>query len=209
MKILLDLVHRPGLLLCTCIALLFMNTAQAASPAPATEQSGPELRSLSGLGENYEVILKYAPFTPGKDVSLTAYILDKATNAPVQGASLSGSMSSGSESIPCTFTETSPSLAGAYQGTIRVVGDEPYSWLFEVSHGDKDDLIALDGFRTVGDGKGLSATVPLEPKETGNGLSFTVAEIVAVIAAFVVLQVAIFFFLRSRFSLTAAAKDPR
>lgn len=209
MKIFLNFLRWPGLVFCACIVVLFAHTAYAASPTLATELTGPELRSLSGLGENYEIILKYSPFTTGNDVSLSVYILDKATNEPVQGAILSGSMSSGSESLSCTFTETSPSLAGVYQGTIRVVGDEPYSWLFEVSHGDKDDLIALDGFRSGNDSKGLSAPVPLEPKEIGNELSFTVAEIVAVIAAFMVLQAAIFFFMRNRFSLTAAAKDPR
>ncbi len=209
MKIFQNLFLWPGLIFCAFIVVLFTHNAQATQPAPAIEQTGPAARSLSGNGENYEIILKYSPFTTGSDVSLTAYVLDKATNEPIQGASLSGSMSSGSESLPCVFTETSQSISGAYHGTIRVVSDEPHSWLFDISRGDKDDLIAIDGFRTGNESKGISAPVVIEPKEISHGIKLTVAEIVAFIAAFVVLQVAIFFFMRKRFSLTATAKDPR
>jgi hypothetical protein len=209
MKVFLNLFSRPGLIFCAFIVVLSAGITHATQLAPAIEQTAQPVRSLSGNGENYEVILKYSPFTTGSDVSLTAYVLDKATNEPIQGASLSGSMSAGSESLPCVFTETSPSIAGAYHGTIRVVSDEPYSWLFDISHGDKNDLIAIDGFKTGDESKGASAPVVLEPKEISNGIKLTVAEIAAFITAFVVLQIAIFFFMRKRISLTASAKDPR
>lgn len=209
MKIFLNLFCRPGLIICALTLVLFVGNACSTGPVPPAQPTASEVRVLSGLGENYEVILKYLPFTTGSEVSLTAYILDKATNEPIQGAVLSGSMSSGSESLPCIFTEASPSIAGAYQGKIRVVGDEIYSWLFEISHGDQNDLIALDGFNSGSGSPGTSKPALVVPKENGRGLNFTVAEIIAVIAAFMVLQVAVFFFLRNRFSLTAAAKDPR
>lgn len=209
MKVFLNLFLWRGLIFCAFIVVLFAGNAHATQPAPTTEQTVPEVRSLSGSGENYEVILKYSSFTTGMDVSLTAYVLDKVTNEPIQGASLSGSMSTGSENLSCVFAETSQSFAGAYHGTIRVESDEPYSWLFDISHGDKNDLIVIDGFKTGVESKRTSSPVVLEPKATSKGINLTVAEIVAFIAAFIVLQVAIFFLMRKRFSLTATAKDPR
>ncbi len=209
MKISLILFRRPGLISFALIVILFLGNAHATQPTPASEQTGPAARSLSGDGENYEIILKYSPFTTGMDVSLTAYVLDKATNEPIQGASLAGSVSTGSENLSCEFTETPQSITGAYHGTIRVESDEPYSLLFDISHGDKNDLIAIDGFKAGNESKGISLPVFLERKATGKGINLAVPEIIAFIAAIMVLQVVIYFFMRKRFSLTATAKDPR
>lgn len=209
MKILPNLFRWPGLICYALTLILFADSAHSAKVAPPTAQTAPEVQSLSGLGENFEVILKYSPFTSGNDVSLTAYVLDKTTNEPIKGAILSGSMSSGSASLNCTFTETSRLIAGAYQGTIRVVSDEPYSWLFDISLGDKNDLIAIDGFKPGGVSKGISAPVASEPKATSQGINLTVVEIITFISAFMVFQLLIFFFMRKRFLKTPATKDPR
>jgi hypothetical protein len=210
MKIFANLWRWPGLIVCALTLVLIVRNACSTNPVPAAQQTLPEVRALSGSGEHYEVILKYSAFTMGSEVSLTAYVLDKATNEPIRGATLSGSMSSGSESLPCLFTERSQSIAGAYQGTIHVADDEPYSWLLDISHGDISDLVAIDGFKTGNASKGISPPAVLQAKEPPDSeFKLTITGIVGLLATFTVLQVVLFFIMRKRFSLIATAKDPR
>ncbi|MBI5593578.1 MAG: hypothetical protein HY881_24260 [Deltaproteobacteria bacterium] len=209
MKSYLNLFRWPGLLYCVLIVFLSGSISHANQPVAPTVQAGSELRSLSGHGENFEVILKFSSFKPGSDVFLTAYVLNSATNEPILGATLSGSLSSGSESLPVVFTETPQTLPGAYAGKVTVLSDKPYSWLFDVSLGEKSDLVAIDGFKAGEDSGATPRPAPLEPRKTGYEIKLTPAEIIALIAAFVVLQVAILFFARKRFTFGASEKDPR
>lgn len=208
MKYFLNLFRWPGLLFCALI-LFSAGKVHANPPAAPAGQTGAELRSLSGLGENFEVILKFPSFKTGSDVPLTAYVLDSVTNEPIKGAALSGGMSSGSESITVTFKDTPESTPGAYAGQVRVLSEKPYSWLFDISRGEKTDLVAIDGFKAGGDSGGTPAQASLEQKETGDGINLTPAEVAVFIAAFVVLQVAIVLFVRKRYPPNASAKDPR
>lgn len=161
-------------------------------------ETGLGLQVLSGHGENFEVVLKYAPFKPGNDVSLVVYVLDIATNEPIKGAVLSGSMSSGAEGLAVEFKEMKNELPGAYSGSVRVQSDKPNSWLFDISLGEKSDLVAIDGFIT-GDGRQLpSRQTDSENKETGFGITLTPVRIGLLIAVFICLQVAIIYYVRRK-----------
>ncbi|MBA4367793.1 MAG: hypothetical protein C0403_09165 [Desulfobacterium sp.] len=157
-----------------------------------------EPQALSGHGENFEVVLKYSPFKPGTDVPLVAYILDIATNEPIKGAVLSGSLSSGNESVSVEFKETKNDLPGAYRGTVRVQTDKPNSWLFDISLGEKSDLVAIDGFKADKDSQFLSHQTASEYKETGFVITLTPVRIVLLIAVFIGFQMAVIYFVRRR-----------
>jgi len=161
-------------------------------------ETGLGLQALSGHGENFEVVLKYATFKPGNDVSLVVYVLDIATNEPIKGAALSGNMSSGDDSLAVEFKEMKNELPGTYGGTARVKTDKPYSWLFDISLGEKSDLIAIDGFIT-GDGRQLpSRQTDSENKETEFEIVLTPVRIGLLIAVFICLQVVIIYYVRRK-----------
>jgi hypothetical protein len=112
---------------------------------------GSDKISVSGRGDTFEVVLKYFPFEKGSDVPLTAYVLDIATNEPVSGAKMTGTLSTGAESHDVTFAELAAGLTGSYAASIKVEGGEKLSWLFDIAAGDKTDLVAVDGFK-LGEG---------------------------------------------------------
>jgi len=209
MKYFLNLFCWPGLLFLALAAYLPESLTQANQSAAPTGQAGSALRSLSGHGENFEVILKFPTFKTASDVSLTAYVLDSTTNEPIRGAVLSGDMSSGSESLAVTFAATPQSMPGGYEGKVHVSSDKPYSWLFDISLGEKIDLVAIDGFKAGEDSKGAPASASVKPKGTGYEIKLTPTRIAVYIVAFIVLQVAIIFIVRKRFTFNASAKDSR
>jgi hypothetical protein len=192
----------------------FWNGSQthADQSAAAAAQASSEMRSLSGRGDNFEVIVKFAPFSAGSEVSLIAYVLASDTNEPIRGAIVSGGMSGGTESLEVVFTEKPQPLAGVYTGrTIHVARDKPYSWLFDIALGDKSDLVAIDGFQAGDKAKSAAppAPAPHEPEESVAGINLTPVEIVVLIAAFAALQAAIFVFIRRRCVSGSSAKEPR
>ena len=206
------LYYQPGLLFCLTLVFLTAGGVHANRQASPAGPAAAEMQSLSGRGGHFEVILKFPPLALGSEATLTAYVLDGATNEPVQGATVSGGMSSGTESITVPFTETARTLAGAvagaYQGEIRVASDEASSWLFDISLGEKSDLVAIDGFK-AGQSSGPAAPAPQADEESGSGIRLTPAEIALLLAAFAVLQVAIFIFIRKRNTSGGSAKESR
>ena len=202
----LNLFYWFGLLFCTLIVFWAASGAHAGQSVPPAGQTAVEMQSLSGQGEYFEVVLKFPPFTLGSEAALTAYVLDGVTNEPVQGATVSGGLSSGTESLTVPFTETAQPMAGAYQGKVRVENDEASSWLFDISQGEKSDLVAIDGFK-AGQSSGPAAPAPQADEEPGSGIHLTPAEIALLLAAFAVLQVAIFIFIRKRNTSGGSAKE--
>jgi hypothetical protein len=200
---------RPALFFCTLIVLLSVSAARASQPAPPTGPTAADMQSLAGRGEHFEVILKFPSLTIDSEVALTAYILDSATNEPVRGAAISGGMSSGTESITVPFSETDQPVAGAYQGKIRVVSDKPTSWLFDISFGEKSDLIAIDGFKVGVKSTSPPASPPGEARQTGYDITLAPAEIAILLALFALLQAAIFFIIRRRYTSRISGEDSR
>ncbi|MDO9265437.1 MAG: hypothetical protein Q7U02_15820 [Desulfosalsimonadaceae bacterium] len=167
-------------------------------------QAASEVRTLSGLGENFEVILKFSSFEPGEEVPLTAYVLDSITNEPIKGAAISGGLSSGNASVSVVFKEAAHGLPGAYESKVRVLSDKPYSWLFDISLGEKSDLVAIDGFKAGKQDKGAPHPAA---KEADYAVKLTPAMVTVVAVAFALLQAAILFFVRRRLSPRTPAKD--
>ena len=204
------------ILLCELVFLYAALTVLASAGEPVarqsdapTEPTGSVVRALSGHGEYFEVILKISSFEPGGDVSLIAYVLDSTTNEPIQGAVLSGGMSSGNESVSVVFTEAPAVLPGAYEGKVRVLSDKPYSWLFDISLGERSDLVSIDGFKAGNGNKGAIDAAILEPTETSYTVKLTPVRITVFVAAFMLLQVIILFYVRRRFSPRTPAKELR
>lgn len=190
--------------------LTFFLSGSEPSAAQATETKGAitsESQALSGHGENFEIVLKYFTFKPGNDISLVAYVLDKATNEPIKGATLSGSLSNGNESASVVFKETPKQLPGAYDGKVRVLTDKPYSWLFDVSLGEKSDLVAIDGFKAGEDSKSPPDQAVPENKETAYGIILTPVRIVLLIVVFIGFQAAVIYFVRRRFAHSMPGKE--
>lgn len=203
----LFLLCRPGLLFCLAIVFLAAGGAHANPAPPSAGPDAAEMQSLSGHGEYFEVILKYPPIALGSEAALTVYVLDGVTNEPVQGATVSGGMSSGTENISVPFTETAQPTAGAYQGKIRVESNEASSWLFDISLGEKSDLVAIDGFK-AGEKAGTAAPASPADEESGSGIRLTPTAIALLLAVFAVLQAVIFIFIR-RLTSGGSAKESR
>lgn len=211
MNSIFNLFCRSSLICLVIIGVLSGSTTHAEQSAAPAAQISSEVRSLTGRGDNFEVIVKFAPFPAGSEVPLTAYVLASDTNEPIRGAIVSGGMSGGTESLEVVFTEKPQPLAGVYTATIRVGSDKPYSWLFDIALGDKSDLVAIDGFQAGDQEKSAApaAPPPQEPREPGDGINLTPVEIVALLAAFAALQAAIFVFIRRRSTSGSSAKEPR
>jgi len=213
MKYGLNLLYRPALLFCSLIcSLMVFWAADGAHGGQTVSPTGPAaagMQSLSGQGEHFEVILKFpSSFASGSDLALTAYVLDGATNEPVQGATVSAGMSGGTESLTVPFTEAAQPIGGAYQGKIRVVSEES-SWLFDITLGEKNDLVAIDGFKAGDKSTGAPGPAPPPAGKAGLDISLTPTAIVVLLAAFAVLQVAIFFLLRKKITSGGSAKESR
>jgi hypothetical protein len=111
----------------------------------------------SGRGDIFEVVVKALPLFPEEQALLTAYVVEVASNKPVAGARVSASISMGKDSMRAEFAETTGTLPGAYTAKLRFPDVGPYAVLFDVSRGDADDLVAVDGIRAH-PGKAMAAT---------------------------------------------------
>lgn len=209
MKRRVNLFGRPALIFWTLLLFSAASGVHATQPPPPAESAAAEMQSLSGRGEYFEVILKFPTFAVGSDVALIAYVLDGVTNEPVRKATVSGGMSSGAKSITVPFTETDQPVAGAYRGKIRVESGETASWLFDISLGDKSDLVAIDGFKAgeASTGAGPAAQAPSADKPSGIDINLSRTEIGLLLAAFAALQAAVFFFIRKRRISGGSAKE--
>lgn len=115
------------------------------SPAPVVSAGSAQL-AIGGHSTSLEGVLKYLPFEVGEKVDLTFYLLSMADNRGVGGATVKGTMSSGSTSTDVEFRAKADGPAGAYSGSVTVSEAKTMSWLFDVTVGDDSDLIALGGF---------------------------------------------------------------
>lgn len=66
--------------------------------------------SVAALSESFELLLRFEPLTKGKDADMRLFISDYATNAPVEGATLTVTCPEAA-GLKFTVTEKSP---GAY-----------------------------------------------------------------------------------------------
>lgn len=182
------------------LAILFgvMGAVQANSASPPAIPAGVGMQSLSGKGEYFEAILKFTPTGLGSEIPLTIFLLDAVTNEPVQGATVSGGMSDGTKTVTVPFLESTTPVVGAYKGKILVDKQFTASWLFDISLGEKSDLIAIDGFKT---GEKIEISPPSTPSKnepTNSGILLSPSAIALILVVFAALQVAIFLFFQKK-----------
>ena len=142
--------------------------AAAQQAGIATEPSG-----WSGRGDVFEVVVKTSRFDPKQPALLTAYVVEVASNKPIVGAKVSASVSIGKDSVRAEFAETTTTIPGAYTAKFLFPGVGNYSALFEVSRGDTDDLVAVDGIRVQTTTTMVAAAIP--PWGTGGILYWKLA----------------------------------
>lgn len=111
----------------------------AALPDPTSTR-----RSFSGAGEALEVTVVYdtAAAKAGVPMQLRLLLADKATNEPVDGATL-GLTLSGGDADTTLATEKAGTL-GAYTTTATLSEGIQYSLLVDASKGDVSDFFPVD-----------------------------------------------------------------
>lgn len=212
MNLRLNLVPSQCSRLLSYLAILFwaMSTTQANSASPPAIPAGAEMHSLSSKGEYFDAVVKFTQVGLGNEIPLTLYLLDAVTNEPVQGATISGGMSDGSETVTVPFLESARPVVGAYQGKISVDKQLTASWLFDISHGEKSDLIAIDGFK-VGDKSKIAppATPSRKNEPTNAGILISPSEIALILLVFTALQAATFLYFRKKLTAGRSLKELR
>lgn len=99
---------------------------------------------LSAVTENFEVVLKYPPTEPGKELKLLIYISDYATNKPIKDAEIVVELK-GLEGVTPKVSKTD--LAGVYHAEMTLPDAKPYDVLLTITANDIVDLIPLSGMQ--------------------------------------------------------------
>ena len=99
---------------------------------------------LSAVTENFEVVLKYPPTEPGKELSILIYLSDYATNRPIKDAEIELEIT-GLESSKPKVEKTD--LAGVYHAEVVLPKAKPYDALLTISTKDIVDLIPINGIQ--------------------------------------------------------------
>jgi hypothetical protein len=97
---------------------------------------------LSALTDNFEVVLKYPPTEPGKELKLLIFLSDFATNTPIKDAEIVLELK-GLEGVTPTVSMTD--LAGVYHAEMTLPDARPYDLLLTVTANDIVNLIPLSG----------------------------------------------------------------
>ena len=135
----------------------------SAIPAP-----GSGLIGIGQTTEIFELVLKYAPGSPGDEAVITAFLSDAATNAPIESARITADISEAGLSIQLVPTET----PGVYRDTIRLPDAGTYSVIVDLAWSGREDLMVLEGFRV--DDSAPPASRPGWPVVAGVGLAVVV-----------------------------------
>ncbi len=113
-------------------------------------------RSFSGAGETLELTVVYdtAAVKAGAPMQLRILLADKATNEPVDGATLGLTLSGGD--ADAALTAEKAGTPGAYTTTTTLSEGIQYSLLVDASKGDVSDFFPVDKIA-------LPAKTPSEP----------------------------------------------
>lgn len=158
--------------------------------AVATAETNGLFLSSSDSGSLFEAILKYHPFNPGEGVEVMVYLLSLEANRPISNATVSASLSEGSQSATVIFVPKPGGPVGAYQATVTPKTAAPMSWLFDVTADGNADLIAITGFqaRSPESSAGVESiphTSPPSSKTPWPVLGIGAIGVLALVAAFI------------------------
>lgn len=160
---------------------------EVAAPPQAAGQLPP---AASARGAEFEAVIKHLPLVSGREYPITVYLLDSSTNEPVEGAAMKGTLSSGELSQEVTFSEIAGGLAGDYQAVVKPSGAGPWSWLLDVTAGEKVDLIGVSapsaaiakGGEDGAPSGAVASTSSGDHDHGGGSLAIIAAAVVALIA---------------------------
>jgi hypothetical protein len=99
---------------------------------------------LSAVTDNVEVVLKYPPTEPGKELKLLIYLSEYATNKPIKNAEIVIELE-GLEGVKPKVSMTD--LAGVYHAEVTLPDAKPYGVLLTITANDIVDLIPLSGIQ--------------------------------------------------------------
>jgi hypothetical protein len=136
---------RHGLALAVFFASLLPMSARghgddghAVSPGPLV---GPRsTQAAGGLGDLYEVLVKYPPGPAGPPAMLRVFVADGASNEAVPGAEVTLTLTGAK--VFKTVARPSDTL-GIYQAEVRFPADGDYAAVASVTRGEHIDLVTL------------------------------------------------------------------
>ncbi len=143
--------------------------SHAAPEISAIAAPGSDLVGIGQTTDIFELVLKYAPGSPGDEAVITAFLSDAATNAPIGSARITADISEAGLTMQFVPTET----PGVYRDTIRLPEAGTYTVVADLASGDRADLMVLEGFR-VGDSAPSSAGWPGWPVSAGVSVAVVV-----------------------------------
>lgn len=126
-------------------------SAKAPPPLP-----GAGLRAISAATESFEVVIKHPPLDPDREGTLTLFLSDYRTNAPVPDAQVQIDVSdAGLSGLRAERTDN----PGVYKVAFKVPHQGTYTLIVNVTAGDLSDLIPVNGL-TVGQPEAGADTGP-------------------------------------------------
>ena len=101
---------------------------------------GARAPSAGGVGDLFEVLIKYAPAPAGKPTELKVFVADAKTNEPVSGAEVEFTFTGKGEFKATPSATDSP---GVYLASVTFPSEGDFDAVASVSHGEDVDLITL------------------------------------------------------------------
>lgn len=108
-------------------------------PSVISPPAGNTHFSTEAASEKYEVLLRYAPITPGEKTSMTLFVSDFISNKPVNEASLKLTI----QGDPSTLFSVHPHGAGTYKVEAVFTEKKQYSLIVEIDGVLGADLLLL------------------------------------------------------------------
>lgn len=99
---------------------------------------------LTGVTDNFEVVLKYTPTPIGKKMKILIYLSDYATNKPISNASIEFDIT-GLDTLKPKVEKTD--LAGVYHAELTLPDTKSYDVLLTITKGNVIDLIPIKGLQ--------------------------------------------------------------
>jgi len=119
------------------ILLLLWTTSIMSQENVSTNQ----MPYAEGSTSNFEVVITYNNIEPNKEANLTFYISDFKTNAPIENAKLEMDITGVDNSKINILPSGDP---GIYEVLVEFPEIKKYDFLFNITSGDINDLIAIN-----------------------------------------------------------------
>ncbi len=136
--------------------------------------------TLSAVTENFEVVVKYPPADPGKEMILVIYVADYATNKPISDAVIDFEIK-GLESVKPKVEKTD--IDGVYQATVTLPDAQAHDLVLTISGNDVVDLIPINGLQAGVTLESVVADEHASPATAGFGGKLLLGGVVLLVLA--------------------------